>query len=153
MSDIPDIYDIIIIRKSNYEKHNAWHSSYCEHMHNNYYYACGTNDNKVYVNIIYAYMFSDMHRGGLFCSYDKTCFHAIVNIYNSMMYENIEKIEEMQKYLPLKIITLINESDIKVLKSFFNITKITTIELSDAEINLFLFTKRETLTKAAIRRS
>ena len=59
----------------------------------------------------------------------------------------------MQKYLPLKIITLINESDIKVLKSFFNITKITTIELSDAEINLFLFTKRETLTKAAIRKS
>ncbi|ARF10423.1 hypothetical protein Hokovirus_1_302 [Hokovirus HKV1] len=150
INDIPDIYDIIIIMKSDCEIYKMRYGNYHgECTYTNYRYAGETNNIKVYVNITYVCMFSNIGYGKLLCNYDKANYHIIVKTCDSIMYENIEK---MQKYLPLKIMTRINESDIKVLKPFFNITKITTIELSDVEINLFLFTKRETLTKAAINK-
>jgi len=159
MRDMPNIYGIVVIKKTELEICKPWYNNYRDYASEHYYESFLLTDVNlcVYVNRTYTRMLTIRNEeyGHLFlCNYDKSdnhyhLRHNIVKTNGDAIYENIEK---MQQYLPLKIITQLNESDIKILKPFFNITKMTTIKIDDMEINLFLFTKRKTLTKAAINK-
>lgn len=159
MRDIPNIYDIIVIKKAELEICKPWYINYRDYASEHYETFSLTDVNLcVYVNRTYTRMLTICNEESehvFLCNYDKSdndyhFRHIIAKTNGDAMYENIDK---MQQYLPLKIITLMNESDIKILKQFFNITMINSIKVNDTDINLYLFTKRETLTKAAIRKS
>ncbi|ARF10420.1 hypothetical protein Hokovirus_1_299 [Hokovirus HKV1] len=71
---------------------------------------------------------------------------------NDVLYDSIDK---MKNLLPFKIITNATskrEQQIKLLENFFNITKKYEITFdSDIKMFIYSFTKRETLTKVAIK--